>query len=129
MHLVHDGARGRPLQGGVTFPIIDVHIYDHALHRFRGIAASLPRGVATIALWNNDTPSVRIEEDFGWIEAHSTSRIERSLSPITVDLPCFCPRYKDMPVVIGPVGCRIHCDHTRRLSVINTIKKKEFNRC
>src|SRR5262249_50474660 len=129
VHLIYNRARGRALQGSVTFPIIGVHIYDHALHGGCCIIPRLPRGVATVALLDTRAAPARIQEDFAWIETHSTSRIERSLSPITVDLPCFYGWHKDMPVVIGPVGCRFHCDHMRRLSVVNTIKKKEFNCC
>src|SRR6516165_4021827 len=129
MHLVHNGARGPPLQRCVTFPIIRMHIYDHTLHRCPGIVAGLPGSVATVVLWNNGAAPVRIEEDFVWIETHSSRRIESSLNPITVDLTRLYPRYKDVPIVIGPISCRIYRNHTRRPSIVGTTKKKEFDSC
>src|SRR5262249_36626060 len=127
VHLVHNCARRWPLQGSVAFPIIRLHVYDHALHRCRGIVASLPRGVPTVAVRNSPAASVRIEKDFGWIETHCTRRIENSLNPITVGLPCFYIRYKGVPVVIGPVSCRIDRNHTCRPGIVDTIEKKEFD--
>src|SRR5215510_267761 len=124
VHFIHNRARGRALQGGITLPIIGVHIYDHALHGGCGIIPGLPRGVTTVVLWNKSAAPVWIQEDFAWIETHSTRRIESSLNAVTVNLPCFYLRYKDMPIMIGTVSCRIDRDHTRRLNVVDTIKKK-----
>src|SRR5262245_51707502 len=129
MHLVHDGLGRPPLQRCVAFPIIRLHIYDHALHGGCGIVAGLPCRVATVVCWNNSAAPVRIQEDFAWIETHSTRRIERAFNSITVDLPWLYPRYKDVPIMIGPVSCRIDRDHTRRLSILDAMKKKEFDCC
>src|SRR6516162_4982163 len=106
VHLVHDRARRWPLQRCVPFPIIRVHIYDDALHRGCDVIPWLPRGVATVVLRNNSATPVRIQEDFAWIETHSIRRIERSVNPITIDLPRLYLRYKDVAVVISPVSRR-----------------------
>src|SRR5262245_35158639 len=127
VHLVHNSARGGPFWLCVTFPVIGVHIYNHTLHRFRGIVAGLLRGIATVIPWNNDAAPVGIEQHFAGIETHSTWRIEGSFDSITIDLPCLYLRYKSVPVVIGPVSCRIDRNHTCRLSIVDTIKQKEFN--
>src|SRR5262249_9799033 len=127
VHLINNRARGRALQGSVTFPIIGVHIYDHALHGGCRVIPGLPCGVATIVPGNTSAAPVWIQQDFAWIETHSSRRIESSLNAITVNLPCFYLRNKDMPIMIGTVSCRIDRDHTRRLNVVDTIKKKEFD--
>src|SRR5262245_28057487 len=112
MHLVDDGPRGRPIKWRIAFPIIRVHICDHALHGCRRIVAGLPRSVATVVFWNNDAAPVRIEKNFGSIEARSTRGIERTVNSITVDLPCFYPRNENVPIVISPVDRGIDRDHT-----------------
>src|SRR5262245_52406714 len=124
VHLVDNRPRGRPIKWCVPLPIVGVHIYDHALHGSRGIFAGLPSSVATVVLWNNHAAPVRIEEDFVRVETHSAPRIENSFSPKAVNLPSFYARYKNVPIVIGPVSCRINRNHTRRPSIIDTIKKK-----
>ena len=115
------------MQRCVAFPIVGLHIHDHALHRFRGIVSNLPGGVATVVLWNRRTASIRIEENFGGIETHSTRRIESSVNTITIDLPRFHAGHENVPVVICPVDCGIDRDGALWLGIVNTIEKKKFD--
>ena len=114
----------------VSLPVVSMRICDDVFNRHCGVITFHPSCVATVVLWNNRAAPVRIKEDFGRIETHSTPRIERSLNSITVDLSCFHTRDGNVPIVISPIDHGIDRDHTRRPSVINTIKKKEFDpRC
>src|SRR5438876_6336172 len=127
VHFVYNCPRRRPVERCVSFPIVGTWIRHHALHRRRYIVTFVSGCVATVVLWNNGTASIRVDENFGRIEAHSTRRIERTLYSIAVDLPRFHARHEDMPVVICPAGCGIDRDHTLGLSIINTIKEEEFD--
>src|SRR6516225_4248735 len=84
VHFINDRLRRRRLERCVSLPVVITRICHHAFNRCRRIIAFHPGCVATVVLWNNCTASIRIEEDFGRIETHSTRRIERSLSAITV---------------------------------------------
>ena len=130
MHFINDGSRRGFVERCVSLPVISMRICDDAFNRHRGVIAFRPSCVATVILWNNHAAPVRIKEDFGRVETHSTSRIESSHSSITVDLSCFHPRYENVPIVISPVDRGIDREHTLGASVINAIKKKEFDpRC
>src|SRR4029077_12399892 len=125
MHFVYDGPRRGPLEWCVSFPIVSTRIRHNALDRQRSVVAFLSGRVATVVLWNNRAASIRIDEDFGRIEAHSTRRIERSPNSISIDLPCFHSRYEDVPIVICPVGRGIDRDHTLGPIAINTVKEEK----
>ena len=104
MHFVDDGPGGRPVEWRVTFPIVRTQTNHHTLHSRRAIVAFLPGSFATVILRHNGAASIRIEEDFGGIEAHSARRIVGPVNSIAVDLPGSHARYEYMPVMIGAVG-------------------------
>src|SRR5262245_44278002 len=87
MHFVNDRPRGRSVERRVAFPIVRTRLDHHTLHRRRTIVAFLPSRFATVILRYNGGASIGIEEDFGWIEAHSARRIIGPLSSIAIDLP------------------------------------------
>jgi hypothetical protein len=80
-------------------------------------------------IWNHHAPSIWVEKHFGRIESQSAGRIEGSFDSITVDLPCFHPRYEHVPIVIGAAGCGIDPNDTRGPSIIDAIKQEQLNRC
>ena len=129
VHLVHDGARGRPLERRIAFPVVSTRIDDHALHRRRGVVAFMAGGVATVVFRHNHATAVRVEEDFGGIKAHAVGRIERSLNAIAVELPGLHARHEHVPVVVRPVADRIEADHARRPGVIFPVKKQQLHAC
>ena len=127
VHFINDSPRGRPVERRVAFPIVGTWIGHHTLHSRRAIVAFLPGSFATVILRHNGAASIRIEEDFGGIEAHSTRRIERSLNSITVDLPRSHAGHEYVPVVIRVVSRGIDADHTRGPSIINAIKEEQLD--
>ena len=104
MHFVDDRPRGGLVKRPVAFPIVGTRIGHHTLHSRRAIVAFLPGSFATVILRHNGAASIRIEEDFGGIEAHSARRIVGPVNSIAVDLPGSHARYEYMPVMIGAVG-------------------------
>jgi hypothetical protein len=123
------GLRRGPVKRGVAFPVESTRIRDDALNRRRRVIAVISGRVATVVLWNNGAASVRIDENFGRIEAHSTRRIEGTVNAVTIDLPCFHAGYEYVPIVIRSVGRGIDRDHTLGPSIINAIKEEEFDTC
>ena len=126
MHFVYDGLGRRSLERCVSFPIVSTRIGHNALNRRFCVVAFDSSCVATVILWNNRATSIRIDEDFGGIKAHSIRWIEGAPNSISVDLSCFHTRYENVPIVICPVGCGIDRDHTLGPIVI-TVKEEEFD--
>src|SRR5258705_7267690 len=104
MHLIYDRPVGWPIEWRVAFPIVCTRINDDALQRHRGIVTFPLCRFATVVLGNYRGASIRVNEDFVRIEAHSTTRIKWPLNSIAVDLTCCHTRYEYMPVVIRTVG-------------------------
>ena len=69
VHLVDDGAGGRPAERRIAFPIVCVRIYYDTLHRGGGVIAAGARGFAAVLFGNNHAAAVRVEENFGGIES------------------------------------------------------------
>src|SRR5262249_32113322 len=87
VQFIHNGARGRPLQGHITSPIVRVPIPPHALPGGRGIIAGPPSGVATVVLWHHDATAIWVEEDFGGIKPSAVGKVGRAHHAIAVELP------------------------------------------
>ena len=71
------------------------------------LSPSARGGLAAVAFRNRHGAAVRIQEEFGRIEAQSGGRLERPFDAIAVDLARLRARHEHVPVVIGAVGCRI----------------------
>src|SRR4029450_6200665 len=122
VHFVDDRLGRRRFERCVSLPIISTRICHDALHRRRGIVAFLLGSLAIVILWNHRAASIRIEENFGGIETHSTPGIESSVNAITIDLPRFHAGYENGPVGICPVSCGMERGRTLWPGVSNTSK-------
>jgi hypothetical protein len=71
VHLVDNRPGPWPLQGHVSFPIVCMWIYDHALHRRRGVIALLTRGIPTVVAGDNRSTPVWVQKYLAGIKPHS----------------------------------------------------------
>src|SRR5262245_56850174 len=105
MHFVNDELRGGPTERRVPLPIVQVWIYHYALHGCSHGIAWFPGSLTRVALRHDNTASVRVKQKLLCIETHALPRIEGSMSPVSVKLPGAQAGNKDMPIVVGSIGC------------------------
>src|ERR1700733_7597067 len=103
VHLVNDAACGAVLKRSVAFPIIGARVHDDTFHRRGGIIADHAGRVTAIFIGNYDAAAVGVQQNLGGIKAHSVRRIERSISPVGVELPRSRAWHEDMPVGVSAV--------------------------
>ena len=132
VHFVDDRLRRRAGERCVALPVVQARIDYDALHRRCSIVA-LSLGIfARVIPRNNNSTTIRIEQNFGIIKAHSRRWIKWSPNSISVDLPSLHARNKKVPVVIGTVmndrgnhagrassSCRKQQFHTRSIAKVH----------
>src|SRR5215813_5365644 len=123
MHLVDDGLRRGPIERRVALPVVSARINHNALHRLSSIVVLPARGISTVVGWKYHAKSIRVEEDFGWIEARSRLWVETAPHSVTINLARLEARHEHVPIVISKVCGRVDSNHTRGTCVIHTVKK------
>src|SRR5262245_43957115 len=69
MHFVNDRTRRGTPERRVSFPIVGLRIHDDALHRNGGVVFLTARGVPAVLVWNDHAASIRVKENFSWVES------------------------------------------------------------
>src|ERR1700757_3953345 len=64
VHFIHDRLRRRSIKGCVGFPVIRARIYNHALHRRRGVIASFFGCLTRVAFRDRDPTTIWVEQQF-----------------------------------------------------------------
>jgi hypothetical protein len=78
---------------------------------------------------NNNSATIRVEEDFGSVKPHSFAGIEWAVDAISIQLTRMDARNEDMPVMVSVVHGRIQADHPGRNGVALSIKEQQFDLC
>jgi hypothetical protein len=102
-------------------------IDDHAFHCRSGVASRRNGRQAIVAIWNNDTPAIWVQLQFGGIESQPNGRIGNSLNSISIDLSrahAWCPH---VPIVIRSILDRIEPNSAGRGAVIIAIEEQQFH--
>src|SRR5262245_16493199 len=128
MKLVDDRLGVGTLERSIPFPVVDRGIGDDAFHGDRGVAAASTGGAAIVVVRYGDRQTVRIEEHLLPVEPTAALRLERSVSPVRVDLTDGETGHEDVPVVIGAMRARIERDHATGLGRLLAVEQQQFDR-
>src|SRR3954469_6165430 len=102
-----------PPQRQVAFPVVIIWIHDDAFHGSRGVVSRFGRRLPAITLRNDDRLSVRIEQNFRWIEPQPLVWRLRTCHAETINLPGRNSRHEHVPVVISSIRYGIELDRSR----------------
>ncbi len=127
VHLIHDGSGGRSLERRIAFPIVRLHIHDHALHGGCAIVSRLGCGDAAVLLRHRHSPAIGIEQDLLMVKSQSSLRLKRPVCAIAVDLARSKPRDEDMPIVVRPVSPGVEGNDGGRFGIIRVIEQQQFH--
>ena len=122
MQFVNYGLGEGPLEWQIAFPIIVAGIGHDAFHRHSCVVAGPACGSAVVGFWDRYGKTIRVEQNLLAIEPKTALRDERPMGAVTINLPRFYVRDKDMPVVVGAMLMRIERNDLCRLRLIFVIK-------
>jgi hypothetical protein len=111
----------------VTLPVVRLRTDDDALHRVRRVVAVAACRLAFVFGRYDDCPGVRIEEQFGRIEASAAGRIERPMHAVPVYLTRPHARHEDVPVVITAVRGALDGNDSSRTGVVLSIEEEQVD--
>src|SRR3954468_11867189 len=127
VQFVDDGARGRSMQGHITFPIVSMGIDHQVLHGSGGVVPRTTCRFAVIVFWNEDATAIWVEQNFPGIEAKAVRGVERTLDAIRVYVAGPNVRHESMPVVISTVLIRIEADHPGRTDAVFVVEEQQLH--
>src|SRR5258708_1474814 len=127
VHFINHGARERPSQRFIAFPIVAAQVRNHAFHGCATVIAGTGRSAPAVIRRAGNGTAIGVEQYLLVIESQPLFRNEGPIDSVTVNLSNSDPGYEDVPIVTTAIRNRIERDRSRRVSIVHLLEQQQLH--